>query len=294
MMLRKSLACVAMVSFALAAASARADDPPTFATTKVEGTDNVYIFRYLRHQAMFVVTPEGVIATDPIGLRRPAAKAYIDEIRKITKAPIKYVIYSHSHFDHIAGGQPFKDLGATFIAHKNAKARIEALKPADVVVPDEAVDSERIIQLGGTTLELIYLGKNHSDNTLVMRMPKEKIIFTVDWIPLETVPYRGMADTYLPDIEDGLKKVIALEWDRLIPGHPGPDGRQIGTKDDARAALSYLQDLSAAVKKAADDHKCLAQAMREIKLPKYENWANYNEYLSMNIERFCDFFSLGI
>ena len=71
-------------------------------------------------------------------------------------------------------------------------------------------------------------------------------------------------------------------------------GPQIGTKEDARAALSYLQDLSAAVKKAADDHKCLAQAMREIKLPKYENWANYNEYLSMNIERFCDFFSLGI
>ena len=44
-----------------------------------------------------------------------------------------------------------------------------------------------------------------------------------------------MADTYLPDIMDGLKKVIAADWDRLIPGHPGPDGRQIGTKTDARA-----------------------------------------------------------
>ena len=80
-----------------------------------------------------------------------------------------------------------------------------------------------------------------------------------------------MADTYLPDIMDGLKKVIAADWDRLITGHPGPDGRQIGTKTDARAALSYLQDLSAAVKQAADDHKCLAQAMREIKLPKYRS-----------------------
>src|SRR5262245_61047655 len=86
--------------------------PPRLATTKVDGAPNVYMFRYVRHQAMFVVTPEGVIATDPIGLRRPAAKAYIEEIRKITNAPIKYVIYSHSHFDHIAGGQPFKDLGA--------------------------------------------------------------------------------------------------------------------------------------------------------------------------------------
>jgi glyoxylase-like metal-dependent hydrolase (beta-lactamase superfamily II) len=204
------------------------------------------------------------------------------------------VIYSHSHFDHIAGGQPFKDLGAVVVAHRNAKARIAALKGADVVVPDQVVDRKRVIKLGGTTLELIYLGKNHSDSTLVMRLPKEKIIFTVDWIPLETVPFRAMADTYLPEIEDGLKKVIAMDWNRLIPGHPGPSGRQIGTKEDARAALAYLQDLSAAVKKAVDGHKCLAEAMRDIKLPKYEKWANYDAYLPMNIERFCDFYSLGI
>ena len=50
---------------------ADAQSPPLFATTKVDGTENVHIFRYVRHQSMFVVTPEGVIATDPIGLRRP-------------------------------------------------------------------------------------------------------------------------------------------------------------------------------------------------------------------------------
>src|SRR6516225_11570763 len=90
---------------------AQAPMPPPFATTKV--TDNVYIFRYGNHQSMFVVTSAGVIATDPISERRPA-KPYIDAIQAVTKAPIKYVIYSHSHFDHIAGGKPFKDLGATF------------------------------------------------------------------------------------------------------------------------------------------------------------------------------------
>ena len=76
-----------------------------------------------------------------------------------------------------------------------------------------------------------------------MRLPKQKIIFT--WIPLETVPSGGWPTPIFPT--SGLKKVIAVDWDRLIPGHPGPDGRQIGTKTDARAALSYLQDLSAAV-----------------------------------------------
>jgi len=94
--------------------AAAAPAPPPFATTKVEGTDNVYVFRYGGHQSMFIVTPEGVIATDPIAYLRPqAATTYIDEIKKITQAPIRYVIYSHHHYDHIAGGKPFKDLGAT-------------------------------------------------------------------------------------------------------------------------------------------------------------------------------------
>src|SRR3954453_20931055 len=211
-----------IVAGALSApALAQQPSPPPFATTKV--TDNVYIFRYGSHQSMFIVTPAGVIATDPISERRPA-KPYIDAIQAVTKAPIKYVVYSHSHYDHIAGGKPFKDMGATFVAHKNAKARLQQLKPADVVIPDQVVDGKRNITLGGTTLELNYVGKNHSDSMLVMRLPKEKIIFTVDWVPIGGVQFRGMADNYLPDFFDGLKKVIAMDWERLINGHPAPGG----------------------------------------------------------------------
>jgi glyoxylase-like metal-dependent hydrolase (beta-lactamase superfamily II) len=170
--------------------------PPLYATTKVEGTENVYVFRYQGHQSMFVVTPEGVIATDPIGLGRPqAVTTYIDEIKRVTSHPIRYVIYSHSHYDHITGGQPFKDLGARFIAHKNAKAQLERLQPPNIVLPDEVVDNQHILTLGGTTLELIYVGRNHSDNSLVMRLPKEKIIFAVDFIPVQAVFWRSMPDS---------------------------------------------------------------------------------------------------
>ena len=294
-MLPKHFAGMSAVLIAGAlAAPAQAQQPaaPPFAVTKV--ADNVYIFRYGGHQSMFIVTPAGVIATDPIGERRPAAKAYLEEIRKITNVPIRYVIYSHSHFDHIAGGQPFKDLGAVFVAHRNAKARIAALKPADVVVPDEEVDEKREITLGDTTLELNYVGKNHSDSTLVMRLPKEKIIFTVDWIPIQGVQFRGMADTYVPEIEEGLKRVIAMDWETLIPGHPGPGGKQTGTKENAREQLAYLQDLSAAVKHAVNDNKSYADAQKEIKLPKYETWPNYGAFLPMNIERYFDFWNRGI
>jgi glyoxylase-like metal-dependent hydrolase (beta-lactamase superfamily II) len=279
------------ISAALTATAQAQTPPPPFATTKV--TDNVYIFRYGGHQSMFVVTPEGVIATDPISERRPA-QPYIDAIKAVTAAPIKYVVYSHSHFDHIAGGKPFKDLGATFVAHKNAKARIDALKSPDIVSPDKVVDEKETITLGGTTLELNYVGKNHSDNTLVMRLPREKIIFTVDWIPIPGIQFRGMADTYVPDIEEGLKKVIAMDWETLIPGHPGPGLKPTGTKDNAKDELAYLQDLSAAVKQAVSEGKTYADAQKDIKLPKYESWPNYNAFLGMNIERYYDFWNRGI
>jgi glyoxylase-like metal-dependent hydrolase (beta-lactamase superfamily II) len=290
-MWRISLASVTVALF-IGTFSAQAQQPaPPTATTKV--TDNVYIFRYVGHQSMFIVTPAGVIATDPISLRRPA-QPYIDAIQAVTKAPIKYVIYSHSHFDHTAGGKPFKELGATFIAQRNAKERIAELKPPDVVVPDQVVDDRRVIKLGGTTLELLYLGKNHSDSTLVMRLPKEKIIFTVDWIPIEGVQFRQMADTYVPDIEEGLKKVIDLEWETLIPGHPGPGGKQTGTKQNARDQLAYLQDLSAAVKQEVSQGKTYDEAVKDIALPKYQAWPNYKAFLPMNIERYYDFWNRGI
>jgi glyoxylase-like metal-dependent hydrolase (beta-lactamase superfamily II) len=287
------LACLP-TSITLAQTPAPTPAPPLFATTKVEGTDNVYIFRYQGHQAMFIVTPAGVIATDPIGRYRPqAVTAYIDEIRKITSAPIRYVVYSHHHYDHIAGGKPFKDAGATFVAHKRAKERLAELNFADITPVDEAVDKQRSIELGGTTLELIDVGRNHSDTTLLMRLPREKLIFAVDFLPINSVNWRNMPDSWPIEWEDGIKKVLALEWDRMIPGHPGPGGR-LGTRDDVSNLLAYMQDLREEVKKAADAGKCIDTAMREVKLPKYATLTNYENWLPMNVERYCLYYSGGM
>jgi glyoxylase-like metal-dependent hydrolase (beta-lactamase superfamily II) len=288
----RHLVLAAALLFAVASASAQTP-PPMFATTKVEGTDNVYVFRYQGHQAMFVVTSEGVIATDPIGLGRPqAVTTYIDEIKKVTSQPVRYVIYSHSHYDHITGGQPFKDAGARFVAHANAKRRLEWLRPPNVVLPDEVVDTQRTLTLGGTTLELLYVGRNHSDSSLVMRLPRERIIFAVDFIPIQSVHWRNMPDSWLDEWEQSLKRVLAMDWGRLIPGHPGPGGR-LGTKQDVQNLLQYMGDLSTEVKKAADEGKCYDSAMKEVKLPKYESWTNYANWLPGNVERYCLLYRSG-
>lgn len=293
---------LAVVACALAAAApalaqgqsaAPAAQRPAFATTQVEGASNVYIFRYGNHQAMFVVTEEGVIATDPIGYGRPqAVTTYIEEIRKVTDKPIKYLVYSHHHYDHIAGGQPFKDAGATIIAHKKAKERLAVLKDPATPLPDEIVTRRKTLRLGGTVLELSYVGLNHSDSSLVMRLPKEKILFAVDFLPVGTVPGRGMIDFYPLEAEESIKRVLKMDWERLIPGHPGPGGR-LGTKADAQDQLAFLQDASAEVKAAARAGKCWEPAEKELKLPKYEKWPGYQNNLLFVVRRYCGLWGRG-
>jgi len=268
--------------------------PPPYATTKVDGTDNVYVFRAGGHQAMFVVTSAGVIATDPIGYGRPQmVQTYVDEIKKVTSQPIKWVIYSHHHFDHIAGGKPFKNAGAKFLAHKRAAERLKQINDPHTVLPDETMGDKKTVKLGDTTLELTYLGLNHSDTSIVMRLPKERIIFVVDFIPVGTFPGRGMIDSYPLEWEESMKKVLAMDWDRMIPGHPGQPGGRLGTKDDVQQQLQILQDASAAVKAEAQAGGCWDRVEKELKLPKYETMPGYESGLPMVLRRYCGLWGRG-
>jgi glyoxylase-like metal-dependent hydrolase (beta-lactamase superfamily II) len=298
-MLRVSLAFVSGVLAATAFSSAAwsqaaAPARPQIETRKVEGTENVYIFRNGNHQSMFVVTKDGVIATDPVAYGRPnGGQQYLDEIKKVTDKPVKYVIYSHHHYDHIAGGKAFKDAGATFIAHKRAKERLVQLQDPHTVIPDQTVGNKKVIKLGGTTLELHYLGLNHSDSTLVMRLPKEKIIFLVDTIPVGSFPGRGFIDIYPLETEDFIKKVLAMDWERMIPGHPGAPNGRLGTKEDAKAVLTLMQDASVEMRKLGQAGKCWDEAEKEFKLPKYETLPGYQAGLGFVARRYCGLWGRG-
>jgi glyoxylase-like metal-dependent hydrolase (beta-lactamase superfamily II) len=266
---------------------------PQIQTTKVDGTDGVYIFRNGNHQSIFIVTGDGVIATDPIAYGRPTGGAdYVAEIRKITSQPIKYLIYSHHHYDHIAGGKAFKDAGATILAHKQAKVRLETVKDPFTPLPDETMGDSKVIRLGGTILELSYVGLNHSDSTLVFRLPKERLLFVVDILPVGAFPGLGMIDFYPLEAEESIKQILAMDWDRLIPGHPGP-GDRLGTKKDVQDQLTLLQDASEAVKVAAREGKCWQPVEREMKLPKYENMPNYANGLPYVLRRYCGLWGRG-
>ncbi|MBL8832666.1 MAG: MBL fold metallo-hydrolase [Rhodospirillales bacterium] len=286
------MAALAAAAFLFALPHAHAQRPP-IQTTKVSGTDNVYVFRNGGHQAMFVVTPDGVIATDPVAYGKPdGGRQYLEEIRKVTDRPVKYVVYSHHHFDHIAGGKAFKDAGAVFVAHRNAAVRLKALKDPHTVLPDQSFSKFRTLELGGTKLELRYMGVNHSDSTLVMRLPKEKIIFLVDTIPVGQFPARGFIDIDPLKTETFIEDVLKMDWERMIPGHPGP-GDRLGTKDDARNMLQLLRDASAEMKVLAQAGKCWEPAEKEFALPKYKDWPGYENGLPFVARRYCGVWGRG-
>jgi glyoxylase-like metal-dependent hydrolase (beta-lactamase superfamily II) len=289
-----ALAAALAVGLAAALPAAAQQARPAIQTTKVDGTDNVYIFRNGNHQAMFIVTSEGVIATDPVAYGKPdGGKQYVDEIRKVTSKPIKYVVYSHHHYDHIAGGKALKDAGAVFISHSNAKKRLVPLKDPHTVIPDKTFDKSMTLKLGGTTLELIYLGVNHSDSNIVMRLPKEKIIFLVDTIPVGAFPGRGFIDIDPLKTEVFIEKVLKLDWTRMIPGHPGNPNDRLGTKKDAEDILTLMREASADMKKLAQEGKCWEPAERDYKMPKYASWPGYEAGMPLVARRYCGLWGRG-
>jgi glyoxylase-like metal-dependent hydrolase (beta-lactamase superfamily II) len=268
---------------------------PQIQTTKVEGADGVYIFRNGNHQAIFIVTSDGVIATDPVAYGRPTGGAdYVAEIGKVTRQPIRYLIYSHHHYDHIAGGKAFKDAGATIVAHRRAKERLEVLRDPATPLPDELVeDSGRVIRLGGRIVELSYVGLNHSDSTLVLRLPQERLIFLVDLVPVGAFPGLGMIDFHPLEAIESLKKIAAMDWDRMIPGHPGQPGDRLGTKKDVEDQIALQQYVSEVVKEQARAGRCWNPAEAETQFDKYKDMPGYAAGRAYVVRRYCGLWGRG-
>jgi glyoxylase-like metal-dependent hydrolase (beta-lactamase superfamily II) len=245
--------------------------------------DAVYLFRHQFHQAIFITTPDGVIVTDPINA--DAAAWLKTEIKKLTDKPVRYVVYSHHHNDHITGGIVFAD-EATFVSHAGARGPIVDAGDSTTPVPSLTFTDRLFIDLGGRHVELLYTGKNHSDNSLVVLLPQDKLLFAVDFIPVETVAYRTMRSDYPDDWIESLKRVEQLDFDTLVPGHG-----KIGRKEHVRLFRGYLEDLRAAVLEQIKKGATLDEAKQRVRLPKYEQWARYSEWFPENVEGMYRYYS---
>jgi glyoxylase-like metal-dependent hydrolase (beta-lactamase superfamily II) len=246
-------------------------------------SEGIYLFRHQFHQSIFIITSQGAIVTDPI--TSDAAAWLKAEIKTLTDQPVRYVVYSHHHNDHISGGDVFADT-ALFVSHWAAKRQLEKEPDPQIPVPDITFTDRLFIELGGKRVELIYTGRNHSDNSIVLLLPQEKLLFAVDFIPVETVAYRTMRSDYPDDWIESLKRVEQLDFETLVPGHG-----KIGKKEHVRLFRGYLEDLTAAVKESIQKGMTLEQARDTVQLPKYEQWQRYKEWFPENVEGVYRYFS---
>jgi glyoxylase-like metal-dependent hydrolase (beta-lactamase superfamily II) len=271
--MRKEFASVLMVALFALSGAALAQGDAKRSITQIAG--DLYRFQNNFHFSVLLVTPDGIIATDPINA--DAAEWLKAELATRFGKPVKYLIYSHDHVDHIAGGEVFADT-AVVVAHEQAKRDIiDERRPT--AVPDITFSDEMTIELGGKTVELSYIGRSHSDNMVVMRFPDERVVFAVDFIPIRTLAWKNLTDAYIPDWMDAIARVETLDFDILAPGH-GP----LGTKADATAFRKYMNALHEQVLKADRAGKSLAEMQESIRLEAYADWGNYDKHRKLNIE----------
>ena len=256
----------------------------------------VYGFRTDFYSNIFVVTSEGVIATDPISPM--VAQLYKRAIREVTPEPVRYVIYSHDHTDHIAGGGVFRDT-ARFVAQEHAVERIRARHNPQIVPPDITFKDEYTLSLGGKIVRLIWLGDNHSSSNIAILLPAERILMMVDMVYPGNVPFRDLPGTDLASFLATLPRIQALDFQTLIYGHGPP-----GTREWVGKYIAYFDDLIAAVGKTQTVDFSIASGTSGLRVnprialdryldavvartvdalrPKYGQWGGFEEWAPMN------------
>lgn len=266
----KIIAALLLLASIAADANAQTGDR---SITNIAG--DLYRFQNRNHYSVFLVTSEGILVTDPIDA--DAAKWLKAELgKRFPGVPIRYLVYSHSHADHIAGGEVFADT-ATVVAHERAKQRIAAER-IPTATPQATFSDRETLQLGGKQIELIYLGPSHSDNLILMRFPAERTVFAVDIVAVKRLPYQDFPDADLNGMMATLEGLEALDFDILAPGHGA-----LGGKADVADNLRYLETLRSRVKAGMAAGKPVDELKQTVTMPEYASWGMYEAWRQANV-----------
>jgi glyoxylase-like metal-dependent hydrolase (beta-lactamase superfamily II) len=251
--------------------------------------EDVYTFSYAGARTIVITTKDGVIIGDPISPK--AAPLLRDEIKKITDKPVRYMIYSHSHWDHVLGGKIFKDAGAKVISQRNCLDSFYRYPNPDLVMPDASYDQHMEITLGGLSVRLIYLGANHSDCMTFMHIPHARILHIVDVVTPGSVPVGTgkMEDTYLLDNLRTLKAIEALDFDTMVGGH----GKISAPKAAVTERRAYMEALMEAVRAEIDNGTPFGEIPGKISLPQFKHLTGYDRFLKHNAERVLIYNTIG-
>lgn len=245
-----------------------------------------------------IIGDDSVLVVDTF-ISTPPARDLLAEIRKLTDLPIKYVVNTHYHLDHVAGNAVFTQAGASVVAHKNEKGwvRTENLKfyqqngatpteeqknqVANLVQPTVLVDHDLDLKLGKRMVRIVAL-PGHTGGDVVVFIPDANVVFTGDlsW------------NTRIPNLIDATTSAWVETLNRILAAHPNatfiPGHGDVASASDLTAFRDYLVALRAAVQKAqaaGESGDALTQVVLAELKAKYGTWPGFERLGPLNIQQ---------
>jgi cyclase len=253
--------------------------------------------------AGFVVGDDGVAVIDSFE-NETAAKAMLAEIRHVTPLPVKFVINTHYHLDHVAGNAVFAKEGAAIVGHQSIRAWIhtenlkffgDKITPAEkslvehLLAPDVTYNSGVTLYLGSRRIDVVHF-EGHTGGDSVVNIPDVGVVFCGDLFWRKTLPNLIDATTaaWIPTLDD-IRNLTAnvtagKPADRatiFVPGHG-----DVGNAGDVKDFQAYLVNLRSLVQPPLQAGKkgdeLVAAVMPEVSR-SYGNWDFFKDFSRSDI-----------
>ncbi|WP_295635874.1 MBL fold metallo-hydrolase [Novosphingobium sp.] len=250
--------------------------------------------------AGFVIGDDGVLVVDSF-FDPEATRALIAEIRKLTPKPIRYVVNTHYHIDHVGGDAVLQQAGAVVIAHRNVRGwvRTENLhlfgdritpamkdRVAALALPDLTTDKDLTVWLGQRKV-VVRTVHGHTGGDLVVSVPDADVVFCGDivWRHVSPNIIDGTVATWIQTVR-GLGSGPQAAQTTFVPGHGG-----IATAKDLADFADYLDDLRAIVRSAHAkglSGDALVQAAMPELTRKHGDWTAFAHFAPLELRFMAD------
>jgi cyclase len=242
--------------------------------------------RGLTANNLIVVTTGGVLVADGQGTV-DNVRRLVSDIATITPQPIKYVVVGSEHGDHTGGDAAFPD-GVTFIAHPFSRANLErqaaTRRPEQPkgIVPSETVDSTRVVRLGSTEIQILFLGRAHTGGDLEVYLPRENILFMSEVFINRIFP--SMANGYPSEWVATLKKAEGLHARVYVPAHGFIDSPQVLNEEMANYRLA-IERVMAEGKRLHDSGVPVDRAVAAANFGPFSDWTRVGDNAANALKR---------
>jgi alkyl sulfatase BDS1-like metallo-beta-lactamase superfamily hydrolase len=206
---------------------------------------------YASNNMGFIVTDEGVVVVDT-GMTPELGAAFLEDIRRYTNQPVRYVIFTHYHYDHVDGAAAFQAPGVQFVAQENLVWNLKNLKglehinqqvlgevrAAPVVYPDITYGETHALELGGREIQLYHAMGETSDATLIF-VPDVGVLFIGD-LNNANLGSPVMPEGYAEGFVAAVDRIESLAPQIMVPGHGRIEDTTLASLRDMRTVTQWL------------------------------------------------------